>query len=134
MREILFRVRDNKHWYFGLPLRISETNVQFEGVDENGGHVYSLLNEKNTLGQFTGKTDKNGKKIFDGDIVKDHFGNVGVVWYSEHFLRWQVSFYKGRADLCKYPEIGTYIFDWTYPNVDFEIIGNIYDNSELLEE
>lgn len=69
MREIEFRIRAiNKEWYYGMPL--SETNkdtVAFRSFDNN---YYDLFADAKTLGQYTGLTDKNGKKIFEGDIVE----------------------------------------------------------------
>lgn len=122
MREVLFRVRDNGRWYYGLPLHISKTNVQFEGVDENGEKVNSLLNEKDTLGQFTGKTDKNGKKIFEGDIVEYQFDEIGK---QRAIVYWNVAY----AGFLLNPLAN---FQFTKLE-DGEVIGNIYDNPELLE-
>ena len=93
-REILFRIRDGGHWYYGLPLKISETNVQFEGVDENGKHVYSLLNEKDTLGQFIEHHDVNGTRIFDGDIIQYRPRNCNGEYIYKDFRRAMVVAYE----------------------------------------
>lgn len=76
-----------------------------------------------TVGQYTGLTDKNGKKIFEGDIVNLHLP------------------YKTKACVIEWEDYGFIIRDindayYTYPLVgfDIEVIGNIYDNPELLWE
>lgn len=76
-----------------------------------------------TLGQHTGLKDKNGNKIFRGDIVyvipEDE---NGVVEWDNDTARYIVS-----------TDNTVYDFDYLYGH-DLEIIGNVYDNPELLEE
>ena len=86
-----------------------------------------------TVGRCTGLKDINGVKIFEGDIVKDERGNIGVILYSKHFCEWRIDFYKGRKDLLL-SKFGVDIFTWIYPEMLLEIIGNKYDNPDLLEE
>lgn len=74
-----------------------------------------------TVGQFTGLVDKNGNKIFEGDIIAKGFDRYEVRWNAEQ-MRW-----------------GTYLNDYElagftkFSEPFFEIIGNIYENKELLE-
>ena len=82
------------------------------------------------LMQSTGLKDKNGKEIFEGDILAcetdDEVINVNVFWDEEHALfMFKSKKYNERELLAELVE------DNTYP---FEIIGNIYENPELLED
>ena len=127
MRDILFRGKrtDNGKWVYGLLCRVGDTYANIRRMDTEV--LYSVLT--NTIGQFTGLTDKNGKKIFEGDIVKvtglypDRDGEqriwrqlrVGEVFY------YHGAFFFGKWGLQKTSE------------KCIEIIGNIHDNPELLE-
>ncbi|MBR2304036.1 MAG: hypothetical protein IJ871_02725 [Ruminococcus sp.] len=126
MREILFRGKreDNGKWVYGYYVKLPDAagsvcfmHVPASNPDERNTAHYVALE---TVGQFTGLTDKNGVKIFEGDIVR-LWGNgnnlKGVVEYSEAV--WWV-----RLKECR-----TYLLDLYDESV---IIGNIYDNPELI--
>lgn len=104
---------------------------------QNGLYALSfsdlLENDNFEIIQSTGLKDKNGKLIYEGVIVKTNYGDVGVIKYSTHFCRWQIIFKQGREHLLAYKEIGVHVFDFIYPKMHLEIIGNIYENPELLE-
>lgn len=123
MREMLFRGQTiykskGNAWYKGSLITESEgAKIVYDTTDENGWEY--VIPE--TVGQYTGLDDKNGNKIFEGDIVDILTENeeIGVVVY----------------------ENGGYIvfsdgfcvdFINNIHGTDVEIIGNIYDNPELM--
>lgn len=84
-----------------------------------------FLVDKDTVGQYIGVPDKNGKEIYDGDIVKhDVSDTIGVVkWYHEDYIGW-----------CVYDiRIGEQQFTDEMWN-ECEVIGNTYENADLLKE
>lgn len=93
-----------------------------------GPHIAYYRVDPNTVGQFTGLTDKNGRKIFEGDIVFTEHGSINeedgnaVIEWDEDTARFVI---KWDGLICD--------FDNFYGH-DLEVIGNIYDNPELLEE
>ena len=131
MREILFRGKGKKDdvWYHG--------SLQcFKGYSIFSTDWKNFITVKSeTIGQFTGLTDKNGVKIFEGDIVRIHRYNYMAV----------IAFHHGCFGYCftGYDEDGEYsVFNATFDNDDcsshyghdiVEVIGNIHDNPELLE-
>ena len=138
-REILFRGKDigGKSWFYGSYLKTDDnTNecfgrkniiirhqiVQYEAGDWNlgGWAYYDVIPE--TIGQFTGLTDKNGVKIFEGDIV---FAGYGEYYQGQHehsaTMIIDMADYEALNALCN-------------ANV-VEVIGNIHDTPDFgLEE
>lgn len=117
MREILFRGKSksiNKgKWIYGSFIEDTDLNAC---CIRDKSLVYELV-DRETVGQYTGLTDKNGKKIFEGDIVISPHGTMGYVeWLDEE---------------CAYfVNIGD---DWQEMNYcEYEVIGNIHDNPQLL--
>lgn len=128
MREILFRGKrmDNGEWVEGWfemypfgrwPVKASIIDAE---LAINGEYKHEEVDHA-TIGQYTGLTDKNGKKIFEGDIVLVE-GRTGTVVYSEENCVWYVSIEYGFE-----PPLNDY--DRRY----IKVIGNIHDNRELLE-
>lgn len=138
MREILFRGKRIPHgeWVEGFYGK--------KGVDEytkhcimrstlvNQGGIYYYFTDSevdpDTVGEFSGKRDKNDRRIFEGDIVDGLFrfttplravctfkdGAFGLAW-----THGGVDHFSAFTSIC---------------NVEYEVVGNIYDNPEMLEQ
>lgn len=135
MRDITFRARrtDNGEWVEGNLVWIKNLNnepyqcfiISHLAYMEYGefDDTYQVIPE--TVGQYTGITDKNGKKIFEGDIVYEYNAKGErsvkkyVVMWEDLFVRWSIA-------ECKAMYGNKYL-------AFYEVIGNIHDNPELLE-
>lgn len=150
MREILFRGKraENDEWVFGDLRHIFYGECYPHIVDNSNGlnnSVCGLEVDPATVGQFTGLTDRNGVKIFEGDIIKWHDntelsigGQIAEICYGKyidadsHFDDvYLLGFYFKLFDKDKTCATISWLDE--YKN-DFDIIGNIYDNPELLVE
>ena len=115
MKEILFRGKrvDNGEWTEGYFFKSWDKVFLLWGMTGDCPNMEEVVPE--TVGQFTGLTDKNGKKIFEGDIVESPHGTQGVV-------EWQ------NAECAFLVNIGD---DWqTMDDCPYEVVGNIYDKEE----
>lgn len=156
MREILFRGQTRRYgekvrmgdgfklpsrWVYGGVLQgLGGHSIIYggENADNPGEGLEKWVVYTDTLGQFTGLTDKVGHKAFEHDVIKHHFGDeIGVIRYGKYNNPFGDDGFGGHA--------GFYV-DWisgTYPQTlrkdlgywmeMVEIIGNIHDNPELLE-
>ena len=136
MREILFHGKraDNGEWVEGDLLQIKYYNkpiIEYQIMPQTPvSSAYPVLPE--TVGQYTGLTDRNGKRIFEGDICKFkrfndvHIGKVVFNVTTASFIMWYQ------------PIVGAYGEKATQKMLlsvcdDIEVIGNIHDSPELLE-
>ena len=143
-REILFRGKrvNNGEWVYGDLIRINNGNdkiaiIPFVMDFGSSCDDYKVLLD--TIGQYTGLKDKNGKKIFEGDIIKTPRGFIGEVIF-------------GRAEEeCTHREHRRKITDvyttygWVFKRADGftiaiddeilqgELLGNVTDNPELIK-
>lgn len=118
-------------WVEGYLMDENYINQPFTDNDVGGRFDEPVEVIPETVGQYTGLTDKDGKKIFEGDVVKhsqkyDISGvavSIGIVKWSNSYGAWVIAdFNNGRADMFLGNEAHR-----------VEVIGNIHDNPELLE-
>ncbi|HHY96598.1 MAG TPA: hypothetical protein GYA04_01050 [Acholeplasma sp.] len=143
MREILFRGKrlDNGEWIIGYYAKLPHPSTAFlkdyiveVKFDEEYvvDDIEYILVDPKTVGQFTGLLDKNGNKIFEGDIIKSKY-NTTVIKFGEFH------------DTKSHEQVGFYQVYWgddwddfsnaTMDDVkDGEIIGNIHDNGDLYKK
>lgn len=121
MREILFRGKrtDNGEWVYG-DLTHSVYKIGDTCVGKYGCEIGMHQVDPDTVGQYTGLTDKNGRRIFEGDVVAySKYGNLAVAWDDGTFqLEREYTFYDALDHYTKRSSV---------------VIGNIHDNPELLE-
>ena len=120
MRTIKFRARSltqDERWLFGSYLTRLNSREGREHiiVGDDGVEHYC---DTTTLGQFTGLLDRNGKEIYEGDILR-----IGAKDPAE--VKWLYGEMRvGNVPFSSY---------WNWPFNNIEIIGNIYENSEFLK-
>jgi len=134
-REIKFRGFSIlcKKWMYGYIWIVPGVNLHYIrtgkiDVKDSSIEKYEVYSE--SIGQFTGLKDKNGKEVYEGDIVKEQRKRFKDKYFA---VKWN-------------NDIGSYIFEpldkslISYPCFNIgtvkglEVIGNIYENPELLEE
>nr|DAM71850.1 MAG TPA: YopX protein [Caudoviricetes sp.] len=156
MREILFKAKrkDNGEWIEGYYIRdqyhIGGKDIIFYRKDSDRFTVYTNIIDIETLCQFTGLCDKNGKKIWENDILMRHgnpkdlakvlFGEFGVRNIEtgsivDKVVGWHYEVVPTDAISRCEP------FCWPMPLTEYyidrcemEVVGNIFDNPELLQE
>lgn len=149
MREILFRGKrkDNGEWiegfYVKLPVVGGYNYLIYPKSRIFGVYLTPIAVDPETIGQYTDLTDKNGIKIFEGDIVSGvAYSSVrqGVIVWIDEIAAFGIRYQTGSGKLRDEPtawqnsSILTAIKRWKTPNeFQAEVIGNIHDNPKLLE-
>lgn len=124
MREILFRgIRKDTHeWVYGFYGEYfnGKKNIPCISIVDThaitGSLCYEVIPE--TVGQFTGLTDKNGKRIYEGDLLGDSAGFIHKVFFEDGCFM--------RKHGLRYSTLGT-------THHIMEAVGNIHDNADLLK-
>ena len=130
MREILFRGKTEKgEWVYGDLLHpdLYGNGYSIEDYTRGKNNCFDVIPE--TVGQYTGLKDKNGKMIFEGDIV------AGAVHWLERMKNGVVAFRCGSFGLIWHRgDVEQFNPFTSMCNVEYEVIGNIHDNPELLKD
>lgn len=145
MRTIKFRGKNtfNNRWEYGSLVKEKDGALWIIPEDQmlisEGGSFSAAHVSSETVGQFTGLKDKNGVEIYEGDVFTVNGVYPKVVKYIEEWLSFSVA----NIDIITTPPMSgwpdKYIYQQLYPGwwKDFqneiEVIGNIYDNPELLK-
>lgn len=151
MRQIKFRGKNRyrKEWLYGSLSQYGDGSFGIDGVPV----------ETDSVGQFVGVTDEHGNEVFDGDVLEacykyDRLGYnggvdpdndcicCGVVEFDNDALQWVLNIHKAEYPISKQiEEDGCSLFplqlfghEYGYDNCNLKIIGNRFDNPELISD
>ena len=141
-RDIIFRAKCFGNWRYGSYVHFvkkptnSSCNINYKDfiiTNEDNGEHYFPISDLSSLGQYTGLKDKNGKQIFEGDILEyigERKDNMNKVYHRK------VVFHKGMFALLS-KELPAYSALNYHCMEDgrsaWSVIGNIHDNPELIK-
>ena len=143
MREILFRGKrlDNGEWVYGS--FCMDAREQFNGLcgvdgfirlyDKSKGKMQTHEVDRETVGQYTGLKDKNGKRIFEDDVCRfREWSNGEMCWVGK--VHWEYQQFMISGGPNKECETMFELCMSRFIPENIEVIGNITDNPELLEK
>ena len=122
MREIKFKgvdIADDK-WIYGSLVKVVE-DYHILGGGETEAHEYNIVDEE-SIGQYTGLKDKNGKEIYEGDILESDDKDAMYVRWDEQSVEFYLMGPNNEAAVLNVWHVD-----------DTEVIGNIFENKELLD-
>lgn len=123
MKEIKFRAKSGNEWVYGdLHLMSIRPHIHPDPFTSKSIDI-------ETIGQYTGLKDKNGKEIYEGDIVQNLSEKKGYVAFLQQEMGYVVVWDSCDVRLGHRARGGSYDHD-----LSLEVIGNIYDNKELLKK
>ena len=131
MREILFRGKIKDKWIYGLLSKFCG-KYSITPFNDVGDTHERICVDNNTIGQYTGLLDKEGNKIFEGDIIKYKIDFDEEIAYIKYFYEEGYPAF----DLSKNLDVDSNGLSYLInePSCSLEVIGNIHDNPELIGE
>ena len=151
IREILFKAKrkDNGEWVEGYLMDENYINVLFNDYDVYGSFDDPIEIDHDTICQYTGLTDKNGKRIWENDILRGHkndddlvrvvFGEFNVIDVDtletvDRVAGWHTEVIETDAlSKCEPFCLPMPLADFYIKRSEFEVFGNIFDNADLLQ-
>lgn len=128
MKTLKFRVwaAEDKRWELPMSLEVFRTS----------GHLECLYKDQDyVIEQYTGLLDRNGKEIFEGDIIQYEYDCKNNSFARIGFIQWSPAFAGEKYNVMN--KDGTLGYDSFYggiPNEDCEIIGNIHETPDLMDK
>ena len=125
----LYRAKrsDNGKWVEGFLMDDNYINTPFNDNDACGRFDDPVEIDPSTICQCTGLKDKNGKLIWENDIIEAHLDDLFPEDISRFQVLWKDYSFKIRLEKELYDDFSDYVSEL------FEVAGNIFDNPELLE-
>ena len=122
MREIKFRAWDKENEKM---MKVSSLHLENKEISVKENGTFRLFRMQDLM-QYTGLKDKNNKEIYEGDILffRDENTKYVVVWQDAAFIIKSIEIRKYSEEMCWLDDI----------EICCEIVGNIYENKNLLEE